>query len=206
MVHRAESAPASFSHLCHRIRTSSSNNNSNITNSSSRTAPVLASRLHSPVPPMSSAFLESLVPGQPCGVPLTERMLTSSNDTIMASLQQLQPRVPEGLHPEELLRQIFEERGYLTNKVPSLQTAYQKLPTADQVNCYKADIVAAVRENDVETLRAMHKAGRCMSACNRYGESIIHMACRRGNRQALAFLIQCGASVGVTDDFGRTRE
>jgi hypothetical protein len=150
--------------------------------------------------------LSTLIPGQPWGVPLHQRMRTLSNDAILAALEPVQSSMPAGVHPEDFLHQILHERGYLTNKVPSLDTHYQEAPTASQVGGYKGDIVSAVRENDVDALRAMHKAGRCMSACNRYGESIIHMACRRGNGQALAFLMRCGAKVGVTDDFGRTRK
>jgi Ankyrin repeats (many copies) len=150
--------------------------------------------------------LSSLMPGQPWGVPLHQRMRTLSNDAILAALEPAQSSMPAGVHPEDFLHQILHERGYLSYKVPSLDTHYQEAPTASQVGGYKGDIVSAVRENDVEALRAMYKAGRCMSACNRYGESIIHMACRRGNGQALAFLMRCGAKVGVTDDFGRTRK
>eukprot|EP00622_Pseudochattonella_farcimen_P001483 FR736191.1.p2 GENE.FR736191.1~~FR736191.1.p2 ORF type:complete len:116 (+),score=10.94 FR736191.1:56-403(+) len=50
----------------------------------------------------------------------------------------------------------------------------------------------------------MAKQGRHMNACNKYGESIVHMACRRGDYKVLDLLVQTGATLGVSDDFGRT--
>ncbi|KAG5185424.1 ankyrin repeat-containing domain protein, partial [Tribonema minus] len=64
-------------------------------------------------------------------------------------------------------------------------------------------LVAAVRADDVAALRAMRDAGRCMSACNRFGESILHTAARRGSRAVVAFLLESGAPPGACDDCGR---
>jgi hypothetical protein len=44
-----------------------------------------------------------------------------------------------------------------------------------------------------------------MDACNRFGESVLHMACRRGATPMVAFLMaDCGLQVNISDDFGRT--
>jgi len=50
----------------------------------------------------------------------------------------------------------------------------------------------------------MHKNGKCMNACNKFGESVMHMACRRGNLRLVRYLVERGASVKCVDDFGRT--
>ena len=50
----------------------------------------------------------------------------------------------------------------------------------------------------------MHAHGRTMDACNKFGESILHLACRRGHLPTIAFLLAAGANVAISDDFGRT--
>jgi ankyrin repeat protein len=49
-----------------------------------------------------------------------------------------------------------------------------------------------------------HISVRSMSACNQYGESLIHLACRRSSFQIVQFLLTHGASAVTVDDFGRT--
>ena len=66
------------------------------------------------------------------------------------------------------------------------------------------EFVAAVRGSDVKRLRQLALEGRHMNACNKYGESIVHMACRRGDLEVLTFLVSTGAILDVADDFGRT--
>lgn len=43
-----------------------------------------------------------------------------------------------------------------------------------------------------------------MSACNRFGESIVHLACRRSSTAIVEFLIQHGGDVTEVDDYGRS--
>ena len=43
-----------------------------------------------------------------------------------------------------------------------------------------------------------------MTACNRFGESIVHMACRRADFEVVDFLLENIGDVWGVDDFGRT--
>ena len=44
-----------------------------------------------------------------------------------------------------------------------------------------------------------------MDACNRFGESVLHMACRRGSADMVSFFMaDCALPVNISDDFGRT--
>ena len=53
-------------------------------------------------------------------------------------------------------------------------------------------------------MRLLLKTGLNPNACNKFGESIIHAVCRRGDHAALSVLLEYKASVCVSDDFGRT--
>ena len=43
-----------------------------------------------------------------------------------------------------------------------------------------------------------------MSACNKFGESILHLACKRASFETVRFLLSHGADLSVRDDYGRT--
>lgn len=77
--------------------------------------------------------------------------------------------------------------------------------TEEHLAAYQADVISAVRQGDVETLRSIKKSGRSLQGCNRYGESVMHIACRRGSPKTVSFLInEGGCSLRIKDDFGRT--
>ena len=77
--------------------------------------------------------------------------------------------------------------------------------TEDDLAAYDTDVVAAVRENHLDEIRSFHNSGRTLSCCNRFGESLIHMACRRGYANTVTYLLEeAHVSVRIRDDCGRT--
>merc|ERR1740133_159680 len=89
------------------------------------------------------------------------------------------------------------------------------------IDAYQTDIVMAVRTNNVRTARELYnntnnnKTGtgngngtfiHGCNACNRFGESILHIACRRGHVDMVEFfLVTCGFQLNVIrDDYFRT--
>ncbi len=69
---------------------------------------------------------------------------------------------------------------------------------------YGVSLTNAIRSSDEITVRSLLASGLHRNACNKFGESIFHSACRRGNFAMLRALIEARSSVQVTDDFGRT--
>ncbi|OEU19554.1 hypothetical protein FRACYDRAFT_181697, partial [Fragilariopsis cylindrus CCMP1102] len=87
--------------------------------------------------------------------------------------------------------------------------------TPDRIDAYQnTELLTAVRRRDLDTLRKIGveftAAGKTMNACNRFGESILHLACRKCSTEVVQFLIDDTASGGmncsllVRDDYGRT--
>ena len=77
--------------------------------------------------------------------------------------------------------------------------------TEEHLAAYDTDVVAAVRENHLDQIRSFHDSGRALSCCNRFGESLIHMACRRGYADTVTYLLEeAQVSVRIRDDCGRT--
>jgi hypothetical protein len=78
-------------------------------------------------------------------------------------------------------------------------------PTEDEIAAYSQDVIKAVRERDIPQLREFLKAGRSLQCCNRFGESLMHMACRRGFNDVVHFLVlEANCTLYVRDDYGRT--
>mmetsp|Transcript_14221 Transcript_14221/g.21689 ORF Transcript_14221/g.21689 Transcript_14221/m.21689 type:complete len:250 (-) Transcript_14221:27-776(-) len=81
----------------------------------------------------------------------------------------------------------------------------RRKPTEMDVAAYNKNVVTAVRTSDLEALKAMHAAGQSLDACNPFGESLLHMACRRGDPRIVKYLVEdAKVKIDVTDDYGRT--
>mmetsp|Transcript_18845 Transcript_18845/g.52640 ORF Transcript_18845/g.52640 Transcript_18845/m.52640 type:complete len:258 (-) Transcript_18845:94-867(-) len=81
--------------------------------------------------------------------------------------------------------------------------------TTAMLEAYHTEILTAVRSNDLEKAQQLYREGQFQhgtNACNRFGESILHIACRRGNLGMVRFLVEeVGLSIiTIRDDYHRT--
>jgi ankyrin repeat protein len=109
-------------------------------------------------------------------------------------------------HPVDLLRALFSLSGSTKKWMEQRQKEHRfHCPTADTVEAYDLVVVRAIRERKVDKLRDMLHEGRRFDASNKFGESLIHLACRRGDIAIIKFLLEeAHVSLDVSDDFGRT--
>ena len=80
-------------------------------------------------------------------------------------------------------------------------------PTQEQIDAYTNDAVSAVRSSNLQTLRDIHTTHgpTYLKCCNRYGESLLHIACRRSTSAIVSFLLnEVNVSPNIKDDYGRT--
>lgn len=151
-------------------------------------------------------------------VPDSDSKLSERTNSI---LEQLDPKDKSNSDtcPDTYLQQLFETiMGFRPIVRPTLELSSQScdgldeddrtfIPPVsedDQTN-YSIDVVSAVREDDLERLQQIHSNGRSLSCCNRFGESLLHMACRRGFDSIALYLIQqADVSIRISDDCGRT--
>ncbi|KAI2501371.1 hypothetical protein MHU86_13107 [Fragilaria crotonensis] len=108
------------------------------------------------------------------------------------------------LSPQVFLDTMLKSRGYSTQNFCSLEGAYYCKPTALQQASYGIRLIEAIRRSDEIVLQKMLQAGLSPNPCNSFGESIVHMLCRRGDYKLLKLFKEHGCSLQVTDDFGRT--
>ena len=114
-------------------------------------------------------------------------------------------REDDAQDPRLQLKSILSTLGYPEVKDRRYQDVddfFQRV-TVDRVRGYDLETVKAVRENDFAELVCLNARGKRMDSCNRFGESVVHLAARRGSAQCLRFLIRQDINVRVCCDSGR---
>jgi hypothetical protein len=108
--------------------------------------------------------------------------------------------------PKLLLKSIIESHGASSEPRPyaSLKGFFATMTEAN-VAAYDMETVTAIRKGVLDDVRKLHEAGKNLVACNQFGESIIHLACRHGKTDIVEFLMfHAGSSPRVICDSGRT--
>lgn len=77
-------------------------------------------------------------------------------------------------------------------------------PRVEDIDAYDNEVIQAVRASDVIKLRFLAESGKSLNAMNRFGESIFHMACRRGDFKVVRYLVEeANVRMDCRDDYGR---
>jgi len=111
-----------------------------------------------------------------------------------------------GACPDSIAREALKSLGYVVKVRPALSIhGYFYDHTQEDIAAYNCTVIAAVKSNNIDVLRTLHGNGQSMRACNTFGESILHLACRRGFKDIVKFFIkEANVSLKICDDFGRT--
>ena len=99
---------------------------------------------------------------------------------------------------------MLEKRGYSTKRYKTLQSAYYNKPSPLQQASYDVYLINMVKRGERSNLKGVFEAGISPNPCNQFGESLLHMICRRGDAEMLQVLIDVGCNLQVADDYGRT--
>ena len=143
---------------------------------------------------------------RPLNVCDEETYMKKKMQRIVSTPQDDRAAAPDGCHPHDFLIKILATKGVKVSdcSFESLVNFFHD-PSEEEVENYKLDILNAVRGNDLATLREFCSQGRSLKCSNRFGESILHLACRKQLIDIVDFLVnEAGIPVKVCDDFGRT--
>ena len=108
------------------------------------------------------------------------------------------------ISPEAYVGSTVLARGYSNKEFSTLETAYFNAPTVYQRASYGAYFLGVVRGGNLHALRNCLIAGLCPNASNAHGETVLHLVCRAGLKEAFCLLMTFGADVQVSDSSGRT--
>lgn len=114
--------------------------------------------------------------------------------------------IPSNFHPHEVLLKMMAKKGVnaVSRSYAELDNFFHK-PSADEISAYNFEVLHAVRSSDLAFLQKYHSEGKSLSICNRFGESLLHLACRKQLVPVVDFLVNvAGVPAQVCDDYGRT--
>lgn len=184
---------------------------------SSKSLPTLGKS--EPLVPITTTTTTTSTTTSAGGIPPNSQLQPSDSDSRNNDDDNI-PHLPENLcgdskHPVDQLSHIrpldfitscFRRYGIPIESSDSLSKKNYFIPITDEnLSAYQTDAIRAIRHKDVDLLRKIKRSGRSLQGINRFGESFMHVACRRGSSEILDFLIHDGeCSLRVHDDFGRT--
>jgi Ankyrin repeats (3 copies) len=114
--------------------------------------------------------------------------------------------IPKTDSPHHFLMECLDRQG-VHAKVMRFDAVHDLFedPKQKEIDAYGFEALDAVRQRDISKLKQFHTEGRPLKCSNRFGESILHLACRKGFLDVVDFLVnEADVPVWVKDDFGRT--
>lgn len=109
------------------------------------------------------------------------------------------------IKPSDYVRSAFKANGFNVNEVKSIAESSFIKPTKEMLDAYPSELMNLVRRNDFEGLKVLHNEGRLINCCNKFGESLLHLACRRGHTHIVEYLIAVAeVNIMIRDDYLRT--
>ena len=117
------------------------------------------------------------------------------------------PDVNDDVSPDDFLLELVNAQYKVSLQAkPALSLKKFFAPVSEeQLAAYTIEIVSMARNRDLNGLKKLHTEGHRLDCSNRFGESLLNMACRRGFEDIVEyFLAQPESNVRICDDGGRT--
>jgi hypothetical protein len=109
-------------------------------------------------------------------------------------------------NPQQFLISFLASQGTKAQvkRFDTVENLFEE-PKKFEIEAYGFEILDAVRTRNIDKLREFHSQGRPLKCSNQFGESILHLACRKGFEDVVDFLVNtANVPVWVKDDFGRS--
>ncbi|CAJ1964367.1 unnamed protein product [Cylindrotheca closterium] len=117
------------------------------------------------------------------------------------------PDVNENISPDDYLLKLVEAQLGLKleqRKAMEVKDFFHE-STEEEKAAYTTEVVTAVRDEQLDHLEKMRENGQELNCFNRFGESLLNLACRRGFQSIVRYLMdQPNVTVKSSDDCGRT--
>jgi Ankyrin repeats (3 copies) len=129
-------------------------------------------------------------------------------DVLMEAISRRDNRqnIPMALHPHNVLIKMLEKKGVKTSShnFQDVENFFCK-PSKQDIEAYDVNLLNFVRAGDVQQLRCRLAQGNSLHCSNKWGERLLHLACRKKQTAVVKFLIfEANVPVRVVDDMGRT--
>jgi hypothetical protein len=109
------------------------------------------------------------------------------------------------IKPSDYVKSAFKANGCDMETVKASALKVFSQPTEEMLESYTSELLAIVRKNNMETLRELHSQGKLVNSSNKFGESLLHLSCRRSFTEMTKFLIEeVKVDINIRDDYFRT--
>lgn len=109
------------------------------------------------------------------------------------------------IKPADYVRSAFKANGFDIEAVKADAMKSFLEPTEEMLSSYTSELLATVRKNNMEKLRQLHSEKKLVNSSNKFGESLLHLSCRRSFTDMTKFLIyDVKADLNIRDDYFRT--
>jgi len=110
------------------------------------------------------------------------------------------------IKPSDYVLAAFRANGVVIEESRSKTEQNFVVPTQEMIETYTPEILNAIRSNDLETLKKLHSESKLnVNGCNKFGDSLLHLACRRSHTAIVEFLLkEVKVDIRIRDDFHRT--
>ena len=131
-----------------------------------------------------------------------QQELSSSDEPLQLSKKRLDQDLTQiRLSPHEYLLHLSQSSAKPSLDIDGFFHEYSE----EEMEGYDMEVTMAVRSMNMDKLRSLHGEGKTFQCSNTFGESLIHLACRRGNLEMVKFFTEEGkVNIQCRDDFGRT--
>jgi ankyrin repeat protein len=132
------------------------------------------------------------------------KRIVSNDDVVHPPKKKVKHDVSSTMNPSQFVQQMFQDNGWLCEDIISSTQDKFIEPTTEMLASYTMEVSRAVRENDLEQLKELHASGALMNCCNKFGDTLLNIACRRSHTRIVRFLLEeANVSVFMRDDYGR---
>lgn len=110
------------------------------------------------------------------------------------------------IKPADYARSAFKANGCDIQSMKKDAESFFVKPTQEMIDTYKPEILNAVRKNDLQKVKELYKSGTLTTnCCNKFGESLLHLSCRRGYTSIVRYLLEeVKVNANMRDDYNRT--
>ena len=105
-------------------------------------------------------------------------------------VKMLNPADQRRISPVDFVFNTFRKNNIDTARIIADSNKKFSEPTPEMINAYNLETTKAGRENDLIKLKNLHKSGVHLHCCNKFGDSLVHLACRRGLTNTVKFLVE----------------
>ncbi|KAL3792310.1 hypothetical protein HJC23_006222 [Cyclotella cryptica] len=166
-------------------------------------------RKHIEVGNISNVMFESMASSILANIDWVDHVVADVSTHEPAKIIPKPPLGEQRLNAKSSLQDFFinmmKSRGYSGSTYCTLTSGYNNKPSQHQISSYGVAFTKAIRSSNLLQVRKyLFEAGLNPNACNKFGESVVHLVCRQRNHDMLGLLLEAGCSVQVCDDFGRT--